>query len=113
MRDRISNPETAAFALHSCWHRRRVRRKPTPDCCFITPNRSGFDIVIGNPPYESVNKDQQAPRNADRAERRAWADRGQARRHLESEKRYRTTAGNAPYNLVADAALPLAKTAGA
>ena len=80
---------------------------------FYRPDRRGFDIVIGNPPYDSVNKDRQAPRDTDRAERKVWADRRQARRqHLVTEKRYCTTAGNDLYNLVAEAALALAKPDG-
>ena len=56
----------------------------------------GFDIVIGNPPYEALGKSR------DDAERK----------RLQTQKRYRTVGGGDLYNLFCETALALTKPAG-
>lgn len=110
---RMTNPETAAFAEHALLNPDAPPAQTDPRLLFYHPHRRGFDIVIGNPPYESVNEDLQAPRNASKAEKKAMERRRQARRrHLATAKGYRTTAGGDLYNLVTEAALTLAQPDG-
>ena len=63
-----------------------------PRILFYDENWRGFDIVIGNPPYETFSK----------------ADRGWTNDQLK-QRGYTTTKGNDLYNLIAEAALTLAK----
>ena len=56
----------------------------------------GFDIVIGNPPYEALSKSMTVD----------------ARKRLADEKRYRTTGGGDLYNLFCETALALANPDG-
>ena len=110
---RMANPETAAFAEHPLLDPDAPPAQTDPRLLFYHPDRPGFDIVIGNPPYESVNKDLQAPPNAGKpAQRELNRQRQARRRHLTDQKRYRTTAGNDLYNLIAEAGLALAKPDG-
>ena len=110
---RIVNLETAAFAEHPLLDPDAPPAQTDPRLLFYSPQRKGFDIVIGNPPYESVNKDLQAPPNASKAVQRELNQQRRARRrHLTDQKRYRTTAGNDLYNLIAEAGLALAKPDG-
>ena len=110
---RMVNPETAAFAEHALLDPDAPPAQTDPRLLFYHPDRKGFDIVIGNPPYESVNKDLQALPNASKSEKKDLGSRRQARRrHLAANKRYRTTAGGDLYNLVAEAALTLTQPDG-
>ena len=110
---RMANPETAAFAEHPLLDPDAPPAQTDPRLLFYSPQRKGFDIVIGNPPYESVNKDLQAPPNASKAVQRELNQQRRARRrHLTDQKRYRTTAGSDLYNLIAEAGLALAKPDG-
>ena len=65
-----------------------------PRILFYDDNWRGFDIVIGNPPYEAFTK----------------TDRGWTNEHLE-QRGYATTKGNDLYNLIAEAALTLVNPA--
>ena len=56
----------------------------------------GFDIVIGNPPYEALSKSKSSAE----------------RRRLEKQKRYRTVDGGDLYNVFCETALALAKPDG-
>ena len=58
--------------------------------------QGGFDIVIGNPPYEALSKSMSAA----------------ARNRLAKDKLYRTTGGGDLYNLFCETALSLAKPDG-
>ena len=66
-----------------------------PRLLFYNPDWQGFDIVIGNPPYERYSKE---PRRRSRAQLKAQG--------------YATTRGNDLYNLVSEAALTLVKPSG-
>lgn len=67
---------------------------------FYDEKRRGFDIVIGNPPYETIAKNQSP------AERTAVKD------NLRDNKQYVTTRGNDLYNLFCEVALALANPDG-
>ena len=58
--------------------------------------QGGFDIVIGNPPYEALSKSLSAT----------------ARKRLTTDKRYQTVGGGDLYNLFCETALALAKPDG-
>lgn len=63
-----------------------------PRLLFYNENWHGFDIVIGNPPYETFGK----------------MDRGWTKEQL-AQRGYTTTKGNDLYNLISEAALALVK----
>ena len=95
-----ASAETIAFAKHPLLDPDAPPVETDPRLLFYNPDRQGFDIVIGNPPYESVNKDLQS----DAARR--------DRRQTLKLRRYRTIAGGDLYNLIAEAALTLANPNG-
>ena len=95
-----ASAETIAFAKHPLLDPDAPPVETDPRLLFYNPDRQGFDIVIGNPPYESVNKDLKT----DTARR----DRRQALKL----RRYRTTSGGDLYNLITEAALTLANPNG-
>ena len=66
-----------------------------PRLLFYDEDRRGFDVVIGNPPYEAFGK----------------ADRGWTGEQL-AQRGYTTIDGNDLYNLISEAALSLAKPTG-
>ena len=109
----FANPETIEFANCALLDPDAPPAETDPRLLFYNPERRGFDIVIGNPPYESVNKSLQAPANAPQTERRALAARRKdLRERLTSQKRYRTMDGGDLYNLIAEASLALARPDG-
>ena len=67
---------------------------------FYDPDWDGFDIIIGNPPYESIGRNRTASESA------------QIRRRLSRDKNYRSVGGGDLYNLFCEAALALAKPEG-
>ena len=95
-----ASAETIAFAKHPLLDPDAPPVETDPRLLFYNPKRQGFDIVIGNPPYESVNKDLKT----DTARR--------DRRQTLKLRRYRTTSGGDLYNLIAEAALTLANPSG-
>lgn len=95
-----ASAETDAFAKHPLLDPDAPPVETDPRLLFYNPKRQGFDVVIGNPPYESVNKDLKT----DTARR--------DRREILSQRRYRTTSGGDLYNLIAEAALTLANPNG-
>jgi len=95
-----ASAETDAFAKHPLLDPDAPPVETDPRLLFYNPKRQGFDIVIGNPPYESVNKDLKT----DTARR--------DRREILSQRRYLTTSGGDLYNLIAEAALTLANPNG-
>ena len=67
---------------------------------FYDENRQGFDIVIGNPPYETIAKG------------RSPDERATVKKHLLDDKQYETTKGNDLYTLFCEVALALANPRG-
>ena len=64
---------------------------------FYEPDWYGFDVVIGNPPYESIAKGQPT------------RDRNAVKRQLRQRKQYQTVDGGDLYNLFCEVALTLVK----
>ena len=112
-RGKFATPETVAFAKHPLLDPDAPPVTTDPRLYFYGKARNGFDIIIGNPPYESVNKDLQPPPGANESLRKELTLKKQNRRkELISNKKYQTTAGNDLYNLFAEAAMVLAKPVG-
>ena len=91
------HPELMSFARHELL---TVDAKPIATdtrLIFYDRKRKGFDIVIGNPPYETIAKGMTP------SERKTVKD------NLRDYKRYVTTRGNNLYNLFLEVALALAK----
>jgi len=109
----FANPETIEFANHALLDPDAPHAETDPRLLFYNPERRGFDVVIGNPPYEKINKSLQPPANATRTECRALAKRREdMRKQLTNQKRYQTIAGGDLYNLIAEASLALARPDG-
>ena len=90
------HPELSAFAGHKLL-------EPSPAVAtdarllFYEPDWRGFDVVIGNPPYESIAKGQPT------------RDRNAVKRQLRQRKQYQTVDGGDLYNLFCEVALTLVK----
>ena len=113
LKGEFANPETVEFANHALLDPDAPPSETDPRLLFYNPERRGFDVVIGNPPYEKINKSLQAPANAAPTERRAFANlREDRRKRLTNQKRYQTMAGGDLYNLIAEASLALARPDG-
>ena len=107
----MASKETEAFADHPLLDPESPPAQTDPRLLFYP--QTGFDIVIGNPPYESVNKNLQPAKGTDKAEQKRLEIRRKERKEsLQLVKNYRTTAGGDLYNLIAEAALILAKPEG-
>ncbi len=110
LRGRMANEETVNFASHPLLDPDAPPAKTDPRLLFYDGKRDEFDIVIGNPPYESVNRDLTVEKNATQQERDELKKKRQDRRKwLTQQKMYSTTAGNDLYNLMVEAALALVK----
>ncbi len=110
MQDAYATPETTAFADHALLDPNAPPAKTDPRLLFYNPDRRGFDIVIGNPPYESIRKSLQDGADLTTAElanrRKDFND------IMLLQKRYRTLKGGDLYDLIAEAALSLANPDG-
>ncbi len=90
------HPELSAFANHKLL-------EPGPAVAtdarllFYNPSWKGFDVVIGNPPYEGIAKGQTV------------RERNAVRRQLSGRKQYTTVDGGDLYNLFCEVALTLVK----
>ena len=51
-------PEMEGFARHQLLNAGSQRARTDARLLFYDPKWNGFDIVIGNPPYEAIGKDQ-------------------------------------------------------
>ena len=80
------------FAKHPLLEPDAPPANTDPRLLFYSSDWSGFDVVIGNPPYGKVDPGK--------------------RKNLKQNKRFKTTEGNDLYNLIAEASLTLAKPAG-
>ena len=90
-------PEIEGFARHELLSLENQPARTDARLLFYDPNYNGFDVVIGNPPYEVIGKGK--------AEscRRAIKDK------LRGPKEYSTVAGGDLYNLFCELALTLVK----
>ena len=91
------HPEMGPFARHQLLDPAAPAVATDVRLLFYHPQWRGFDVVIGNPPYELVAKGQTA------AQRRAELAR------LRDSKQYQTIGGGDLYNLFCEVALTLAK----
>ena len=89
--------EMAAFARYQLLDPGAAAAAIDPRLLFYSPDWQGFDVVIGNPPYETIAEGQTA------AQRRAERNR------LRDNKQYQTTDGGDLYNLFCEVALTLVK----
>ncbi len=99
LRSGMSNPETAAFAEHALLEPDAEPARIDPRLLFYREDWRGFDIVIGNPPYERIAAGESAEV---RKEVRAELERGG----------YSTVKCNDLYALIAEAGLNLANPNG-
>lgn len=90
-------PEMSGFASYKLLEPGAAPAETDARLLFYAPDWTGFDIVIGNPPYESIA----AGRNP--AQRRA------VRKRLSENKRYQTVGGGDLYNLFCEVSLTLVK----
>jgi hypothetical protein len=97
-RNRLWTREMEGFARHELLSLGNQPARTDARLLFYDPNWEGFDVVIGNPPYESIGKGQTE------SQRRAIKDR------LSGPKEYQTVGGGNLYNLFCELALTLVKT---
>ncbi len=91
------HPEMSGFARHQLLEPGAAAAATDARLLFYAPDWRGFDVVIGNPPYEPIAYGQ--PANRRRAERN----------RLRDSKQYQTTNGGNLYNLFCEVALTLVK----
>ena len=94
--DTVTSPELKGFVEYPLLSTDLMPARTDPRMLFYEPERVGFDIVIGNPPYErlskSVNQDE--------------------KKRLINKKGYKTTNSNDLYTLFCEAGLALARPDG-
>ena len=113
LRGKMANQETTSFAQHPLLQPDAPPATTDARLLFYDDGRDGFDIVIGNPPYEDMYKDLQADKNSTKEEKQALSRKKKERRdNLVQNKKYTTTDGKDLYNLMAEAALALVKPTG-
>ena len=112
LKGKMGTAETVRFARHALLDPDAQPAEVDARLMFYDPERTGFDIVIGNPPYEAINKDLSTPANATKEQKAELAKKRKERKRALQNLKYKTTAGNDLYNLIAEAALTLAKPDG-
>ena len=112
LKGKMGTTETARFARHALLDPDAQPAEVDARLLFYDPERTGFDIVIGNPPYESINRDLSTPNNATKEQKAELAKKKRERKKAFQNLKYKTTAGNDLYNLMAEAALTLARPNG-
>ena len=95
IKDGIPTTETEAFAEHPLLNPEAPPAQTDPRLLFYQPSWKGFDIIIGNPPYEEPSK------SLSTAEIKSLQN-----------KEYQTTGSKNLYTLLCEAALSLAKPQG-
>ena len=91
------HPQLGSFARHRLLASDAEPISTDARLLFYRPDWTGFDIVMGNPPYEAIGKDKTA------AERRVMRER------LRDSLQYQTTSGGDLYNLFCEVSLSLVK----
>ena len=91
------HPQLASFANHRLLATDAEPVSTDARLLFHQPDWTGFDIVIGNPPYEAIGKG------------RPVAERQAMRSRLSDALFYQTTVGGDLYNLFCEVALSLVK----
>ena len=94
------HPQLMSFARHRLLSTDAEPVLTDARLLFYRPDWTGFDIVIGNPPYEAIGKDKTA------IERRTMKTR------LSDAMLYQTTSGGDLYNLFCEVSLSLVKPSG-
>ncbi len=94
--DSITSPELKGFINYPLLSTRFEHAQTDARLLFYEPDQDGFDIVIGNPPYERLSRSIDAKR----------------KKQLVEAKHYKTTNANDLYTLFCEAALALAKPKG-
>ncbi len=92
----ITSPELRGFVEYQLLSAGAEHAKTDPRLLFYEPEFNGFDIVIGNPPYEALSRSIDAIRKTD----------------LIENKHFKTTSNNNLYTLFCEVGLALAKRNG-
>ena len=92
----LANPELIAFAASPLFNLNPVPARTDARLLFYENPWRGFDVIIGNPPYEALSKSVNAA----------------GRKRLAEAKSYRTTNAGDLYTLFCEAALALANPNG-
>ena len=90
-------PEMSGFANYQLLAPGAAPAETDARLLFYAPDWTGFDIVIGNPPYLTIASGQNP------------AQRQAVRKRLSDHKRYQTVGGGDLYNLFCEVALTLVK----
>ena len=98
--DGIALPETGAFADHPLLEPDAPPARTDPRLLFYRENWRGFDVVIGNPPYERISYSKRSAAEKKRLRERA------------RDKGYATLGSGDLYTLITEAALTLANPEG-
>ena len=112
LKGRMGTTEAIRFAKHALLDTDAQPAQVDARLLFYDPDRAGFDIVIGNPPYEAINKDLTPPANATKEQKTELNKKRKERQTAYQNLKYKTIAGNDLYNLMAETALTLAKQDG-
>ena len=94
------HPQLMPFARHRLLSTDAEPVSTDARLLFYRPDWTGFDIVIGNPPYEAIGKDKTA------------VERQSIKARMRDALHYQTTSGGNLYDLFCEVSLTLVKPAG-